>query len=271
MRRNCTRFIVMSAMLFCAATAFAQDIHLNEIYASHAGTDDQEMIELFGTPDMVLDNLMVLIVEGDSTNAGILDRAWDLTGYVMPSDGYFLMGDTAVPGIDYDLGSDNNIENGTETFYLVQANDPADITALLGTNIDPDEDGITVIPDLAVILDIIAMVDGDYPAEDMIYDGTDFRGPDGSYFPAGIFRGLDYPNDWCLSFLDFDAKIAGNPVSSVADSRADMAGQIDTLMHNDEIWRLAGLRANEYFSRYHSIEATVSRYEHLFADMKNCG
>lgn len=240
-------FIVVALGAFAlAATATAQDIHMNELFVSHTGTDDKEFIELIGTPDMSLDFLMVLVVEGDSTNAGILDRAWALTGYAMPSDGYFVLGDTAVVTLDYDLGSDNNIENGTETFYLVDATDQAGvdaITALLGTNIDAGG-GATLIPSMATIIDIIAMIDDDYPTTDFIYDGADYRGPDGTYFPPGIFRGLDYPNDWSTAFLDFDddanlnrPTTAGgpNPPVSFADITANGSDDAVTINYGDTL------------------------------------
>ena len=90
--------LVTCALL--ASAANAQQINFNEIYASHTGIDDQEYIELIGTPGMSLAGYMVLIIEGDSALAGTLDRAWDLTGYSVPSDGYFLMADPIVPGLD---------------------------------------------------------------------------------------------------------------------------------------------------------------------------
>ena len=92
------------------------EVYLNEIYASHAGTDDQEMIELIGTPGMSLDGYAVAIVEGQDPSDGILDGLWDLSGYAMPGDGYFVLGNTAVTTLDLDIGADNIIENGTETF-----------------------------------------------------------------------------------------------------------------------------------------------------------
>ena len=238
--------VVALAVCALAVTATAQDIHMNEIYASHASTDDQEFIELIGTPDMSLDYLMVLVVEGDSTVAGTLDRAWALTGYAMPSDGYFVLGDTAVANMDYDLGSDNNIENGTETIYLVDATDQAGvdaITALLGTNIDVGG-GVTLIPSMATIIDIIAIVDDDYPATDFIYDGADYRGPDGTYLPAGIFRGRDYPNDWSHAFLDYDDEVnfdrprtpgEPNPLVSLADITANGSDDPVTIVYGDTL------------------------------------
>lgn len=208
--------IAAGIVALCAwAPAAVADLHLNEIYASHSGTDTQEFIELYGSGS--LDNAAVLIVEGNGS-AGMLDRAWDLTGYAMPGDGYFVLGDDGsttpppVPELDYSIGGSNRIENGTETFYLVQtatAGDMATLVGLLGTDVDSDDDGLIFTdPDdlqgLVTILDIIAMVDGGYPATDLVYDGTDVRGPDGTYFPAGIFRTSDYPNDWDAGFLDFD-------------------------------------------------------------------
>ena len=40
---------------------------------------------------------------------------------------------------------------------------------------------------------------------DRVYDGAEAvtLGPDGTFFPAGIYRGLDFPNPWCGAFLDF--------------------------------------------------------------------
>ena len=39
----------------------------------------------------------------------------------------------------------------------------------------------------------------------VIYDGAQVIGPDGTFFPAGLFRGNDAPNGWCTdTFLDFN-------------------------------------------------------------------
>ncbi|MEQ8766986.1 MAG: hypothetical protein RL885_23940 [Planctomycetota bacterium] len=184
-------------------------IHLNEIYASHAGTDDQEFIEIynnFGTP-YNLDFHMVLVVEGEGGGAGTLDRAYVLSGF-MPSDGYYVLGGTAVANLDQDLGATNLLENGTENFYLVDAGNQAGvdaITALVGTDLDPEDDNTTTILSLASVLDGVAIVDGDFPATDIVYDGLPTVGPDGSFFPAGVFRDGNFPAKWRQDFfLDFD-------------------------------------------------------------------
>ena len=203
-------YLVLGMAFVFGVPAMAQDVHLNELYVSHAGTDDMEFVELIGTPNMSLDYYMVLVIEGENTSSqGNIIHAYDLTGYAIPADGYFVLGDTAVPAKDYDMGASNKLQNGTETFYLVDAGDQVGVDAILaysGTT-DPEGDLITVIPTMATIVDIIGMVNSDYPAEDVIYDGAAVVGPDmpNGYFPAGILRSGDYPNDWCPDvYPDYD-------------------------------------------------------------------
>ena len=64
---------------------------INEVLASHDGTDDMEFIELFGPPLGVLDGLSVVIIEGQTASKGLIDRIIDLTGQQIGSDGYFVM------------------------------------------------------------------------------------------------------------------------------------------------------------------------------------
>lgn len=187
-----------------ASTANAQTPWLNEIYLSHTGDDDQEFIELVGPPGFSLQGWMVLVVEGEGAAAGTLDRAWDLTGLVVPSSSFFVLGDTAVVPKELDIGSSNVLENGTETFYLVQAADPSAILALLGTDVSTGP-FTTRIPSLSSVEDALGVIDADWPALDTVFDFPTIVGPDGSSFPAGVYRGGDFPAPWCsTSFLDFD-------------------------------------------------------------------
>ncbi|MDF1836916.1 MAG: hypothetical protein P1V35_03525, partial [Planctomycetota bacterium] len=147
---------IAAGAICLAGAAQAQNIHFNEIYASHSGVDTQEFIELVGTPGMSLNGIVVCVVEGQGGGQGILDRVWDLSGLTMPADGYFVMGNVTVANMDYDLangphttgGASDNIENGTETFYLLSIPNPLDIAdlenTLNNTSIDPDLNGETL-------------------------------------------------------------------------------------------------------------------------------
>lgn len=176
----------------------------NEIYASHSGVDTLEFIEIMGAPGQVLTDLFVLIVEGDGVAAGTLDRIVPLAPTPIPPSGYLVIGDAAVANVNIVLGVQDTIENGTETFYLVRATSPGPLNALLGTQTDPEGDGITRIGCVVdQILETVGMTDGG--AGDRVYDGAhrNLFGPDGVNFPAGIYRGLDVPNPWCGAYLDF--------------------------------------------------------------------
>ena len=200
-----TPLAAAAALALAAPSAMADGPFLNEIYASMAGTDNVEFIELYADVGTSLAGIVVLVVEGEGANAGTLDRVWDLTASGAMTSNYFTLGNTATSP-DFDIGASNSIENGTETIYVVRTNDVAALLALQGTNIDPDGDLVTAIPGIATIIDIIGMAEGGVAAgTDFIYDGAGKVGPDGTFFPAGIFRDLDFPNSWCSeSFLDFD-------------------------------------------------------------------
>ena len=100
MMRLSTTALTVTA-LGAIGTAQAQQVNFNEIFASHTGSDTEEYIELIGTPGMALDGYMVVIIDSDGFAGGILDRAWDLAGYSIPSDGYFVMANPGNAALDY--------------------------------------------------------------------------------------------------------------------------------------------------------------------------
>jgi hypothetical protein len=202
------RILGITAALLGLAGSAASQVHLNELYISHAGTDTLEFIELVGAPGTLLDGVVVCVVEGDGPAAGTLDRAYNLTGLSIPASGYFVMGDTAVVPKDFALAASDSLENGTETLYVVSTANVAGITSLVGTSIIASGTA-TQLPSLGTILDVIGVVDGGFPATDAVFDGTLAVGPDAAgFFPAGILRGGDFPANFCTSeFLDFDPAI----------------------------------------------------------------
>lgn len=208
------RLAALGSFLVLASSAQAQDFRLNEIYINHSGLDEQEFIEIVGPPATLMAGLMVLGVEGEGTSAviGELEFAYDLSSFLMPVDGYFVIGDSAVPTADLAPVSNDLIENGTQTFYLLEATDPSAVQALVGTSVALG--GTTsIVPTLGTILDSVAVTTGECistciptPA-DTTYDGAQVIGPDFMFTPAGIYRGEDYPNGWCtFDYLDFDVQ-----------------------------------------------------------------
>ncbi|MEZ6195631.1 MAG: hypothetical protein R3F20_07865 [Planctomycetota bacterium] len=217
------------ALAFAAIALFAvganAQLALNEIYVSHAGADDMEMIEIIGTPGASLQDVFIGVVEGDagsSTGSGQLDILIDLSGNVIPADGYFVVGtgNSLEPNADIVISA--AVENGTDTFYLILAQNPAGLMALAGTDVrDPMDPTMTttVLNQYGLILDSVGLTDGGsftdpvtmMTVNDQVYDAAFTVGPDGTFLPAGIFRDGDFPNGWNTTmFLDFDDVVNAN-------------------------------------------------------------
>ena len=223
---------VVLGLLFVVSPGLAQSVWINEVYASQTGADELEYIELFGTPGMSLDGHVVAIVEGDQGSAGNVDRIWDLTGSVVPADGYYVLGNFGVANVDFVLGASNTIENGTQTIYVLESTDVLFLFALNGADIDPDGDAVTEFASHAgtTILDAIAFADGGIATGDEVFDGALVLGPDAGAAPAGVLRGRDAPNAWCATaFLDEDAALNANVARTPGTGNVNCAGEANQI------------------------------------------
>lgn len=179
---------------------------INEVLASHAGTDDTEFVELYGMPGSLLAGLSLIVVEGDAiASQGDIDRRIDFgPGDAIGANGFFLVGNATGLGANYgvtpDLGiGDNFLENGSLTVALVET------STLSGGSITGAE----------TVIDAVALTDGD--AGDQFFLGAPVLGPDGSFFPAGARRiadGVDTDSaaDWVLA--DFALGVANTPTAA---------------------------------------------------------
>jgi hypothetical protein len=178
------------ALVLIAAPALAQDLVINEALISVTGTDYDEYVELCGPPDMALDGYAVIVIEGQGSGWGYVDRIWPLDGYVVPADGLFAMTNDGMANQDYSIGTSNSIENGTETVLLVYGLPPEITTA---TDVDTNDDGIEEVS-VGTIIDGFCITDGD--PTDFCYYGVPTYGPDGTYFPGGVARCGDCTGDY---------------------------------------------------------------------------
>ncbi len=178
---------------------------INEVLASHTGTDDTEYIEFFGTPGASLDGQSLIVVESDSESSpGTIDRRLDFgPADILGSNGFFLVGNPVGLGTNYstvpniEVGA-NYLENSSLTVALVET------SSIVGGSVTGAE----------VVLDSVALTDGG--AGDTFFFGAPVIGPDGSFFPAGARRvtdgvDTDVAADWVIS--DFDLGSDNTPVS----------------------------------------------------------
>jgi len=187
------RLILLSALALCFAPAASGAVVINEWVSNDISTDDFEFIELCGEPFESLDGLSVVLIEGEGTGKGVVDRIIDLTGYAIGASGYFVIGDPNV-NPDLEMGA-GFIENGGNTIVLV-----LDVQQATGTDIDTDDDCIEDLP-IGTVIDAVGYGEPD-DGDCMSYYGAVPVGPDGSYDPAGGARCCDCTGDWKMICLN---------------------------------------------------------------------
>jgi len=174
-----------------------EDVLINEVYIRHDTTqwETDEFIELVGPPGLSLSGLSIVIIEGDASNPGLVDRVWPLNGQGIPANGFFVAGDAGV-NPDFLTGSFNTMENGTQTILLVR-----NILVSVGQDVDLDNDGVPNVTEIGIIEDSIAPADGGIGSGDHTYYDAPVFGPAGSDVPPGAARvpdaaDTDTASDW---------------------------------------------------------------------------
>ena len=101
----------------------ASDVRINELDADQTGDDNAEFIELFGTPNFDLSGLVIVLFNGSDDKSY---QAWDLDGYNLDVNGYFIIGDGDTnpgnPEITFPGGVSGLIQNGADAVALYYAN-----------------------------------------------------------------------------------------------------------------------------------------------------
>jgi predicted extracellular nuclease len=191
-----------------ASISAGSDLVLNEVYASHTGTDDTEFVELFGTPGYSLDGLSFIAVEGDAFGPGTIDARLDFdSSQVIGDNGFFLIGNPT--GLNNNYGvtpnldiANNFLENSSATYALVET------SSITNSSVSGSE----------VVLDAVALTDGD--SADTFFFDAPVIGPDGTFFPAGARRvtdgvDTDSASDWVIS--DFSLGNDNTPTAGTGE------------------------------------------------------
>ncbi len=161
---------------------------LNEISVDPNGGDQPwEYVEIKGIPGAPATDLYFVSVEGDNPVSGTADLVFDLTGLNFGSNGLIaVVADTfagyssIIPPETTQLlteafisGTGQTLENGTNTFAIIQSPTPI----LAGYDFDPLNDGSFILPEGATLVDSIGWSDGG--ATDIVYGGAVLTQPVG--------------------------------------------------------------------------------------------
>ena len=107
---------ILASVLFYTIS-FSQ-IRINEGDVDQAGTDVTEFVEILSeSPNFSLEDYIVVFYNGSDDESY---RTVDLTGYVTDSEGFFIIGSSATPGVDISIGTSNTIQNGPDAVAIYQ-------------------------------------------------------------------------------------------------------------------------------------------------------
>ncbi len=111
---------------------------LNEVRIDQPGADNDEYVEIKGTPGASLDDHWFIVVgDGSAAQAsGVIEAIVALTGKVIPEDGYLLIGEASMSLATPDIVANLNFENGDNVTHLLVRG----LKASNGTDLDADDD-----------------------------------------------------------------------------------------------------------------------------------
>jgi|GEM_PF-6990734 len=151
---RCLLFFVALFALWSLGTVPTQAqsaVFINEVDADTPGADTLEFVELYdgGAGNTALDGLVLVLFNGGD-NASY--RSFDLDGKATDANGYFVLGNTAVFGVDLTF-TNGTLQNGADAVALYQGNasDFPNNTPLTTANLldaivydtnDPDDPGL---------------------------------------------------------------------------------------------------------------------------------
>jgi len=229
--------ITLGALAFSAYAA--QGLMLNEMRTDQPDNpDDEEFVEIKGEPGTSLDDVWFIYIgdhsgDGSFKGSGTIERALDLSGYVIPDDGIFLMIGPAFDGVtmgidpsqvDYVFdGFGNALENSDNvTALLVRGFTEGEILVFddqLGeaaVDIDDDDDGVPneSLP-WSEIIDAVSLVET--PDSGELYYGSTFGGfdippTDGGFVASHAYRASDTDAWYAGAYVLFEEDADGNVI-----------------------------------------------------------
>ncbi|WP_299134858.1 endonuclease [uncultured Tenacibaculum sp.] len=116
--------------------ATTSSIIINEVDADTAGTDTQEFVELYdgGAGNTSLDGLVLVFYNGSNNTSY---AAYDLDGQTTNANGYFVIGNVAVPNVSSMTFASNGLQNGADAvaLYTGDASDFPNSSAIVTDNL----------------------------------------------------------------------------------------------------------------------------------------
>jgi len=176
----------------CNAPGSAPTLTINEIRIGQAGADNDEYVEIIGTPGASLAGVAYVVIGDGLDLNGIVESVSLLSGTI-PADGYFVVAkSTFMLGVPDLVRESINFEDGdTVTHFLVY-----NFNGFLGQDLDTDNNCTLDVTPWSSVIDSIALVS---PGTECSYAANQV-GPDGSFSPSHVYKCS--PTTWAVGLFD---------------------------------------------------------------------
>jgi predicted extracellular nuclease len=221
-------FLILALSAGIGAQA-AGPFFINEILVNPPSTDNGfEYLEIRGTPNATVpSDLYFVAIEGDGTNAGVVDVVWQISanastvgsnGFIVRRDSTNWSVDAGATTVTLDFSPD--IENGSNTYLLIQATG-MNVPVAGSTDIDSNNDGTIdgTVYSSWTVLDSVGIIEDD-GASNFAYAALAFRHSSGTGTnPTGTVTTVgSYNADYLMRQGSSTGSTAGDWVA------ADVAG-----------------------------------------------
>jgi hypothetical protein len=241
----------LALFLASAAWAGATSPTISEIRTGQAGPDNDEYIEIRGTPNSVLGNVWYIVI-GDSsdvalppTQNGFIEAAINLTGLTIPASGYLVIAEPSFTIGTADVIATLPFEDNDNVTHLLVEN----FVGGVGTDVDTNDDGLLdgALPWTNILsgVSLVAVTEPDGITSDFVYSAN-LAGPDGGSVPVHVYSCDNDPNVWNVADVDptagNDSVGAANPecVKTFEPLRISELRLDQTSTDNDEYFELTG-------------------------------
>lgn len=198
------------------------ELLINAENPSSAADQGQEFIEIRAVAGGAepLDGISFIYIEGDGSNAGVVDVAINLSGFSTGSNGLFIWSDANglwnpaadaatvinIGEFNNDDGNGTDMENGSATFALVSG-----YTGTAGQDLDTDNDGVLDVTPWDNVISVVGWTQfgtGTETAYAAQMGGTQFDGNALGEDPDGYVNAPD--GEYVFGLFDDDTDLSAN-------------------------------------------------------------
>lgn len=214
------------------ADVFINELLINAENPASAADQGQEFIEIKSVSGVAesLDGITFIYIEGDGSNAGVVDVSLNLTGFSTGSNGLFVWSDANTswdPAADAatvinigefnnDDGSGTDMENGSATFALVSG-----YVGSAGQDLDTDNDGTLDSTPWDSVISVVGWTESSTSTE-VSYaaqmGGTQFDGNTLGEDPDGYVRTIE--GEYVFGLFDDDIDLQANGEYRITSANA---------------------------------------------------